>query len=315
MKKRLAVLVFFIMLSLALSLESSFAPGLASGLMAQPGLGAASMAKGGVSLGEGDPLWALWNDPSGLIGAGMGSVGELAKTTHAWNGLGFMVHRPFGLAELDQRVLSAVWSHRHHSDSVRSQAWGVGLYDSGDELFRESKLRLGWATATEDWAVGLASSVNHAGFGGGYGRLLAVQLDASARMRLSHGMQLLIGLENAGRARWRSVDQLHAQSPLPSRMRVGLHWQDPRLRLQHWLQLQWEPSHLPDLRYGVDWEAFSEQSTQLNLRAGLTTNTQLSSFYPSIGVGLSHRRLRLNMAAHPHPQLGWSPVIDLAFDR
>ena len=273
------------------------------------------MAKGGVSLGEGDPFWALWNDPSGLIGAGMGSVGELAKTTQAWNGLGFMVHRPFGLAELDQRVLSAVWSPRHHSDSVRSQAWGVGLYDTGDELFRESKLRLGWATATEDWAVGLASSVNHAGFGGGYGRLLAVQLDASARMRLSPFMQLLIGLENAGRARWRSVDQLHAQSPLPSRMRVGLHWRDPRLRLQHWLQLQLEPSHLPDLRYGVDWEAFSEQSTQLNLRAGLTTNTHFSSFYPSMGVGLSHRRLRLNMAAHPHPQLGWSPVIDLAFDR
>ena len=272
--------------------------------MAQPGLGAASIAKGGVSLGEGDPFWALWNDPSGLIGARIGSVGELAKTTQAWNGLGFMVHRPFGLAELDQRVLSAVWSPRHHSDSVRAQAWGVGLYDSGDELFRESKLRLGWATATADWAVGLASSVNHAGFGGGYGRLLAVRLDASARMRLSPCMQLLLGLENAGRARWRSIDQLHAQSPLPSRMRVGFHWQNPRLRLQHWLQLQWEPSHLPDLRYGIDWEAFSQQSNQLNLRAGLTTNTQFSPFYPSMGVGISHRSLRLNMAAHPHPQLG-----------
>ena len=315
MKKRLAVWVFFIMLILALSLEPSFAPGLATSLMAQPGLGAASIAKGGVSLGERDPLWALWNDPSGLIGARIGSVGELAKTTHAWNGLGFMVHRPFGLAELDQRVLSSVGSPSLHSDSVRSQACGVGLYDTADELFRESKLRLGWATATEDWAVGLASSVNHAGFGGGYGRLLAVQLDASARMRLSRGMQLLIGLENAGRARWRSVDQLHAQSPLPSRMRVGLLWRDPRLRLQHWLQLPWEPYHPPYLRYGVDWEAFSEQSTQLNLRAGLTTNTHFSSFYPSMGVGLSHRRLRLNMAAHPHPQLGWSPVIDLAFDR
>ena len=131
MKKRLAVWVFFVMLSLALSLEPSFAPGIVSGLMAQPGLGAASMAKGGVSLGEGDPLWALWNDPSGLIGARMGSVGELAKTTQAWNGLGFMVHRPYGLAELDQRVFSAVWSPMHHSDSVRTQAWGVGLYDSG----------------------------------------------------------------------------------------------------------------------------------------------------------------------------------------
>ncbi len=98
MKKRLVVWVFFITLSLGLSLEPSFAPGLALGfspaLMAQPGLGAASIAKGGVSLGEGDPLWALWNDPSGLIGAGMGSVGELAKTTQAWNGLGFMVHWP-----------------------------------------------------------------------------------------------------------------------------------------------------------------------------------------------------------------------------
>ena len=319
MKKRLVVWVFFIILSLGLSLESSFVPGLAPGfspaLNAQPGLGAASIAKGGVSLGEGDPLWALWNDPSGLIGAGMGSVSELAKTSQAWNGLGFMVHRPFGLAELDQRVLSTVWSPRHHSDSVRTQAWGIGLYDSGDEFFRESKLRLGWAMATADWAVGLASSVNHAGFGGGYGRLLAIQLDASARMRLSPGMQLRIGLENAGRARWRSVEHFHAQFPLPSRMRVGLHWRDPRLGLQHWLQLQWEPSYLPDLRYGVDWDAFSRQSTQLNLRAGLTTNTHFSSFYPSMGVGLRHRSLQLNMAAHPHPQLGWSPVIDMAFDR
>ena len=71
MKKRLVVWVFFIILGLGLSLEPSFAPGLALGLMAQPGLGAASIAKGGVSLGEGDPLWALWNDPSGLIGAGL----------------------------------------------------------------------------------------------------------------------------------------------------------------------------------------------------------------------------------------------------
>ena len=128
MKKRLVVWVFFIILSLGLSLESSFAPGLAPGfapaLMAQPGLGAASIAKGGVTLGEGDPLWALWNDPSGLIGAGMGSIGELAKTSQAWKGLGFMVHRPFGLAELDQRVLSTVWSPRHHSDSVRTQVLG-----------------------------------------------------------------------------------------------------------------------------------------------------------------------------------------------
>ena len=153
MKKRLVVWVFFIILSLGLSFEPSFVPGLALGLMAQPGLGAASIAKGGVSLGEGDLLWALWNDPSGLVGARLG-------------------------------------------------------------------------------AVGLASSVNHAGFGGGYGRLLAMQLDVSARMRLSPGMQLLIGLENAGRARWRFVDHFRAQSPLPSRMRVGLHWQDPRVRMQ-----------------------------------------------------------------------------------
>ncbi len=69
MKKRLVVWVFYIISSLALSIEPSFAPG----LMAQPGPGAASIAKGGVSLGEGDPLWALWNDPSGLIGAGIGS--------------------------------------------------------------------------------------------------------------------------------------------------------------------------------------------------------------------------------------------------
>ena len=165
MKKRLVVWVFFIILSLGLSLEPSFAPGLSLGLMAQPGLGAASIAKGGISLGEGDPLWALWNDPSGLVGARLGADSELTKTSQAWNGLGFMVHRPFGLAELDQRVLSTVWSPRHHSDSVRTKAWGVGLYDSGDEVFRESKLRLGWAIATPDWAVGLASRVNHAGVG------------------------------------------------------------------------------------------------------------------------------------------------------
>ena len=90
MKKRLVVWVFFIILSLGLSLEPSFAPGLALGLMAQPGLGIASIAKGGISLGEGDPLWALWNDPSGLVGARLGADSELTKTSQAWNGLGFM---------------------------------------------------------------------------------------------------------------------------------------------------------------------------------------------------------------------------------
>lgn len=56
MKKRLVVWVFFIILSLTLSLEPSFA----LGLMAH-GLGAAPVAKGSVSLGEGDLLLALWN--------------------------------------------------------------------------------------------------------------------------------------------------------------------------------------------------------------------------------------------------------------
>ena len=34
--------------------------------MAQAGLGAASVGRGGISLGSLDPLWALWNDLSGL---------------------------------------------------------------------------------------------------------------------------------------------------------------------------------------------------------------------------------------------------------
>ena len=34
--------------------------------MAQSGLGAASVGRGGISLGSLDPLWALWNDLSGL---------------------------------------------------------------------------------------------------------------------------------------------------------------------------------------------------------------------------------------------------------
>ena len=170
MKKRLAVWVIFVIIRLPLSLDPSFAPS----LLAQPGLGAASIAKGGVSLGDPNPLWALWNDPSGLVGfdldsfeldtSGLDSAGlakssfvkselESTKAQPSWNGLGIMVHRPFGLAELDQRVLSTVWTSPKQSDSARAQAWGVGLYDSGDEIFRESKLRLGWATATTDWPV------------------------------------------------------------------------------------------------------------------------------------------------------------------
>ena len=47
--------------------------------MAQPGLGAASIAKVGVSLGEGDPLWALWNDLSVQY--------ELSSRVHAFASL------------------------------------------------------------------------------------------------------------------------------------------------------------------------------------------------------------------------------------
>ena len=80
MKKRLAVWLFFIMLSLAISLESSFVPVLAPGLLTQPRLGTATIAKGGVSLGEGDLLWALWNDPSGILLPNCTSSSNTAKT-------------------------------------------------------------------------------------------------------------------------------------------------------------------------------------------------------------------------------------------
>ena len=66
------------------------------------------------------------------------------------------MQRSYGLAELDERLLSTVWVTSPGSN-LTSKAWGIGVYDTGDALFRASRLRLGWAKSTPQWSVGFAT--------------------------------------------------------------------------------------------------------------------------------------------------------------
>ena len=144
--------------------------------MAQSGLGAASVGRGGISLGSLDPLWALRNDLSGL---------KLPQTPHTdsllthdrgstsrtqtqdqwrWQGLALMVQRSYGLAELDERLMSTVWVTSAIQINLRRR----GASECMIRVMRFSgphSSRLGWAKSTPKWSLGLASvnpQSNHA---------------------------------------------------------------------------------------------------------------------------------------------------------
>ena len=94
-----------------------------------------------------------------------------------------MLRRYYGLTELDERLMSSVWVASPDSNQT-SKAWGIGVYDRGDALFRASRLRLGWAKSTPQWSVGLATEMHRLSFGGSYRSLVALTMDVAARYRL-----------------------------------------------------------------------------------------------------------------------------------
>ena len=152
--------------------------------MAQFGLSASLVGRGGISLGSLDPFWTLWNDLSGfklppkpasdfLLTHGRESPSH-TKSQEQWLWQ--------GLAELDERLLSTVWVTSSDSNFT-SKAWGIGVYDTGDALFRASRLRLGWAKSTPQWSVGFATEMHRLSFRASYATLVGLTMDVAARKR------------------------------------------------------------------------------------------------------------------------------------
>lgn len=288
--------------------------------MAQSGLGAASVGRGGISLGSLDPLWALWNDLSGLkLPPNPDSDSLLthdrqsptrtkAQKQWYWQGLALMVQRSYGLAELDERLMSTVWVASADSNQP-SKAWGIGVYDTGDALFRISRLRLGWAKSTPQWSVGLATEMHRLSFGGSYATLVGLTMDVAARYCLVKHHWLIMSVENSGASKLREAQSLgNSLASLPSRIRIA--WYSEyvlQYPIRQWVEASWEVSYEPQLRYGVEWAFLHAQDLRLHLRAGMAS----SPLTPHLGFGLERRGWSVQMAMNVHPILGWSPVMDV----
>jgi len=288
--------------------------------MAQSGLGASSVGRGGISLGSLDPLWALWNDLSGLklppnvhtdslLTHDRGSSSRTkAQNQWYWQGLALMVQRSYGLAELDERLMSTVWVAAADSNQP-SKAWGIGVYDTGDALFRTSRLRLGWAKSTPQWSVGLATELHRLSFGGSYAPLVSISVDVAARYRLFKHHWLIMSVENAGASKLREAQALgNSVASLPSRIRIAWHSKYAlQYPIRQWVEASWEVSYEPQLRYGAEWALLQAHDLGLHLRFGMAS----SPFTPHLGFGLERRGWSVQMAMNVHPILGWSPVMDL----
>ncbi len=288
--------------------------------MAQSGLGAASVGRGGISLGSLDPLWALWNDLSGLkLPPNAASDSLLTHDRESstrtkpqeqwrWQGLALMVQRSYGLAELDERLMSTVWVTSADSNQS-SKAWGIGVYDTGDALFRASRLRLGWAKSTPNWSLGLATELHILSFGGSYAPLVSISVDVAARYRLFKHHWLITSVENVGASKLREAQSSYSPvASLPSRIRIAWYSEYAlRYPIRQWVEASWEVSYEPQLRYGVEWALLQAQELRLSLRAGMAN----SPLTPHVGFGLERRGWSVQMAMNVHPILGWSPVMDL----
>jgi len=242
---------------------------------AQLTLGARGASMGQATTALNGDIWNVFSNPA-----------LLPDSAHA---VSFYGIRNYGLSELTDVALAG------HITTVWGTA-GIGLHSYGDELFRESRYRLGYMNSYSGIQAGIIVNYTHF-FIQDHGSAGSVTIDTGLAYSIIEALWLGARVTNMTRAR---IGQ--AAEELPRELAIGLSY-----RLAD--RAQFTSDLVKDARFPVSYRGGLEVRVyeEFRARGGITTEPVTYS----LGMGYSFSSFGINVVAQQHYVLGWSPGFDL----
>lgn len=245
-------------------------------VIAQVNMGANGLGIGQATTALKDNTWSLFSNP--------------ALMRNDKIAVGFYSLRNYGFAEITD--VAATGSY-----PTKFGVAAVGFHRYGDDLFNETRVRLGYSNSWKELSFGVALNYNSISFGGPYGSGGALGVDVGLAAKLVDGLWLGAKGMNVNRPSYKGIDE-----DLPRELAIGLSYQLAEMALFS-LDVVKDVRHEKSIRGGVEMKVIGD----LKGRIGITSAPNTYSF----GLGYGEERWGINIAIQRHELLGISPGLDL----
>lgn len=242
----------------------------------QTNIGTRSVALGGANTALENYEWALFSNPA-LI-----DRNRTAVSFHSF--------RSYGLVELTD--IAAAGSY-----STKFGALALGFHRYGDDLYNESRIRLGYKNEFKNLLFGLALNYNTISFGSVYGSANALGLDVGIAANITES--LLIGAKSVNVNEPSYTDG----EELPRELAIGFSYFLAETALFTF-------DTVKDVRFPVAYRGGVEIKVIENLKGRFGFSSEPNTF--SFGLGYNSENWIVNLAVQKHQLLGMSPGVDFS---
>jgi len=255
--------------------------GLHVSLMAQVTLGARELSLGQAVTALPESSWSVFGNPA-MPGPEQASVS-------------FYGVRYYGLDELTDMAAAAMLP-------TGIGNIGVGAHRFGNDIYNESRLRAAYQNDYQGFYFGVAASYYHVSFGGNYGTLGAIGIDAGLGANLMEGLWFGAKAGNINRPSYGEYGT--GSEELARDLSLGLSYRLSEIAL-------FSTDVVKDIRFPVSFRGGIEFSIWGNLKGRAGVTTQPVTFTGGFGYGVKHWAFNIAVQQHENPVLGLSPGVDL----
>ncbi len=246
--------------------------------VAQMPMGADALSLGHATTAKQSNAWAMFGNPATMI------------TDR--KALSFYSFRSYGIIALTDVAA-------HISVPAKYGITGLGVHRYGDDLFNETRIRLGYSNHWQGVNFGLVLNYNTISFGGDYGSASALGLDVGIQTQVAEKVSLGARATNINQPSYNNGDE-----DLPREMAVGFSY-----KLEERASLLFDV--VKDVRFPVSYRGGIEIQVIEKLVGRIGITTQPNTY--SAGLGYSSSNWKVNLAFQRHNFLGISPGLDISF--
>ena len=257
-----------------------FSLGIILGLISAPVHAQLSMGAKGLGMGQATTAipnydWSLFSNP--------------ALTNNEDIAVGFYGVRNYGFAELTD--MSAIVSI-----PAKFGVTSVGFHRYGDNLFNETRVRLGYKNSWRLLHFGIVGNYSTISFGGDYGSGGALGLDAGIAAEVTNNLWIGAKSININRPSYQGI-----RENLPRETAIGFSYKLNELAL-------FAIDMVKDVNFAVAYRGGIEIKVIQNLKGRVGITTKPLTY--SLGFGYGIKKWDVNFAVQQHELLGISPGLD-----
>ncbi len=250
------------------------------GCFTMPAFAQLSMGAKGLAMGQATSAlpgydWSLFSNP--------------ALTSNVQTAVGFYGLRNYGFSELTD--MSAIGSV-----PTKFGVTSLGFHHYGDNIFNETRVRLGYKNEWNLLHFGIALNYNHISFGDDYGSGRAIGIDVGIAAELTDNLWIGAKSTNVNKPTYKGI-----REDLPRALAIGFSYGLNERALFAF-------DVVKDVDFITSYRGGLEIGIVEHLKGRLGISTEPLTY--SMGFGYGVKRWDVNVAVQKHELLGISPGVD-----